>query len=115
MRTLAPVRPQNELVRHVFFILLLSEHFAFDGTPYLVIAFVLNTISMSLPRPLPFMIRRLTKSATAVTLVNVSLLLAWLLPVALPIIAHRLYWNVPLFAWMGPAVTSQHRHRLWSR
>jgi phosphatidylserine synthase len=79
--------PTNELVRHVFFILLLSEQFAFDGSPYLVVAFVLNAITMALPWKLPFMIRGMAKSAVAIGLVNVALLVAWLVPDALPLIA----------------------------
>ncbi|MDA9934895.1 CDP-alcohol phosphatidyltransferase family protein [Rubripirellula sp.] len=79
--------PTNELVRHVFFILLLSEQFAFDGSPYLIVAFVLNAITMALPWKLPFMIRGMTKSAVAIGLVNVALVVAWLVPNALSIIA----------------------------
>lgn len=79
--------PTNELVRHVFFILLLSEHFAFDGSPYLIVTFVLNAITMALPWKLPFMIRGMTKSAVAIGLVNVALVVAWLIPNALCIIA----------------------------
>lgn len=79
--------PTNELVRHVFFILLLSEQFGFDGTPYLIAAFLLNTITMMLPWKLPFMIRSMTKSAVAIGLVNVALLIAWLIPNALPVVA----------------------------
>jgi phosphatidylserine synthase len=79
--------PTNELVRHVFFILLLSEQFAFDGSPYLIVAFVLNAITMSLPWKLPFMIRGMAKSAVAIGLANVALLVAWLVPNALPVIA----------------------------
>ena len=40
--------PTNELVRHVFFILLLSDQFAFDGKPYLIAVFLLNA---TLTRP----------------------------------------------------------------
>ncbi|MFK8112033.1 MAG: CDP-alcohol phosphatidyltransferase family protein [Rubripirellula sp.] len=79
--------PTNELVRHVFFILLLGEQFAFDASPFLIVAFVLNAITMALPCKLPFMIRSMTKSAVSVGLVNVALLVAWLAPFALPVIA----------------------------
>lgn len=79
--------PTNELVRHVFFILLLSEQFGFDGSPYLIAACVLNAITMALPWRLPFMIRGMTKSVVGVGLVNVALVVAWLVPYALPIIA----------------------------
>ena len=79
--------PTNELVRHVFFILLLSQQFAFDASPYLIVAFLLNAITMALPWRLPFMIRGMAKSAIAVGLVNVGLLIAWLVPISLPFIA----------------------------
>lgn len=79
--------PTNELVRHVFFILLLREQYAFDPSPYLIAAFVLNTITMALPWKLPYMIRGMTTSAVAIGLVNVALLVAWLVPIALPFIA----------------------------
>lgn len=79
--------PTNELVRHVFFVLLLSERFAFDATPYLVIAFALNAITMAVPWKLPYMIRSMTKSATAIGIVNLALLIAWLIPITLPVIA----------------------------
>jgi phosphatidylserine synthase len=79
--------PTNELIRHVFFIYLLGEQFDFDVSPYLVAAFALNTITMVLPRKLPYMIRSITKSATAIALVNVALIVAWLVPITLPVIA----------------------------
>ena len=79
--------PTNELVRHVFFILLLSQQFAFDASPYLIVALLLNAITMALPWRLPFMIRGMAKSAIAVSLVNVCLLIAWLVPISLPFIA----------------------------
>lgn len=79
--------PTNELVRHAFFILLLSKQFEFSAEPFLIVAFVLNTITMSLPWKFPYMIRSMTKSAYAIGLVNVALLVAWLVPSALPFIA----------------------------
>jgi phosphatidylglycerophosphate synthase len=79
--------PTNELIRHTFFILLLSELFGFDSAPYLIVAFAFNGVTMALPWKLPFMIRGMTKSASAISLVNVALLVAWLVPVALPVIA----------------------------
>ena len=79
--------PTNELVRHTFFILLLSEQFTFDGEPYLIVAFMVNAITMTLPLKLPFMIRAMTKSAFTIALVNVALLVAWLVPLTLPFIA----------------------------
>lgn len=79
--------PTNELVRHVFFILLLSELYIFDTAPYLIVAFVLNKITMSASFKLPWMIRSMTKTPIAIGLVNLALLIAWLFPITLPVVA----------------------------
>ncbi|MDA7914689.1 CDP-alcohol phosphatidyltransferase family protein [bacterium] len=79
--------PTNELVRHVFFILLLAEQYSFDGSPFLIIACLLNAITMTFPRKLPLMIRGMAKSAVAIGFVNVALLVAWLVPSTMPLIA----------------------------
>lgn len=79
--------PTNELVRHVFFILLLSEQFSFDATPYLILAFSLNAITMAVSWKLPYMIRSLAKTPLAIGMVNLELLIAWLVPITLPVIA----------------------------
>jgi len=42
---------------------------------------------MFVPFPLPYLIRSMTKSAIAILLVNVSLILAWLVPYTAPVIA----------------------------
>lgn len=68
----------NELVRHMFFILLLARIFDFSPALPLIAAFALNAVSMLVTYRMPWMIRSLTKSATAVCLVNVSLVAAWL-------------------------------------
>ncbi|PCJ96489.1 MAG: hypothetical protein COA50_06830 [Flavobacteriaceae bacterium] len=77
----------NELIRHTFFALLLADLFSFDPTLTLIIIFLINTITMFVPYPLPYLIRSMTKSATAITFVNVSLILAWLVPYTAPVIA----------------------------
>ena len=79
--------PTNELIRHIFFALLLADLFSFDPTWTLAIIFLTNTITMFVPYPLPYLIRSMTKSATAILLVNVSLILAWLVPYTAPVIA----------------------------
>lgn len=79
--------PTNELIRHTFFALLLADLFSFDPTWTLAIIFLSNTITMFVPYPLPYLIRSMTKSATAILLVNVSLILAWLVPYTAPVIA----------------------------
>jgi phosphatidylserine synthase len=77
----------NELIRHVLFILLLSQSFQFGANGFLVAAFLLHAVSMLVPCKLPYLIRSLTKSPFAIALVNVALLVAWLLPSATPAIA----------------------------
>ncbi len=94
--------PTNELVRHMFFILLLAQIFGFASAPPLIAVFVLHTVSMLLPYRMPWLIRSLTKSATAISLVNVSLVVAWLVPYATPPIAAAFLLSYLLsFAWGG--------------
>jgi len=79
--------PTNELIRHIFFVILLGQIFEFDPTPYLIATFILHAVSMLAPFKMPYLIRSLTKSATAIGLVNAALLAAWLVPDAAPVIA----------------------------
>ncbi|NOY41676.1 MAG: hypothetical protein GXP26_07570 [Planctomycetes bacterium] len=79
--------PTNELIRHVFFVLLVASIFAFDPTPYLIVTFLLHSVSMLVQFKMPYLIRSLTKSATSIGLINVALLVAWLLPSAAPVVA----------------------------
>ncbi len=94
--------PTNELARHMLFILLLSQIFGFASAPLLITAFVLHTVSMLVPYRMPWLIRSLTKSATAIALVNISLVVAWLVPHATPLIAAAFLLSYLLsFAWGG--------------
>jgi phosphatidylserine synthase len=79
--------PTNELIRHIFFVLLVAQIFAFDPTPYLIATFSLHAVSMLVPFKMPYLIRSLTKSAIAIGMVNVALLVAWLLRDAAPVVA----------------------------
>ncbi|MDP7017324.1 MAG: CDP-alcohol phosphatidyltransferase family protein [Pirellulaceae bacterium] len=79
--------PTNEMIRHVFFILVLAQIFEFSAAPYLTAAFLLHTVSMLIPYKLPYLIRGMTKSALAIGLVNVALIVAWLVPSTAPVIA----------------------------
>ncbi|MBN4070850.1 hypothetical protein JYT76_04135 [Olleya sp. AH-315-F22] len=79
--------PTNELIRHTLFALLLADLFSFDPTWTLIIIFLANTITMFVPYTMPYLIRSMAKSATAISLVNVSLILAWLVPYTAPVIA----------------------------
>ncbi len=94
--------PTNELARHMLLILLLSQVFDFAPAPFLVLAFALHTVSMLVPYRMPWMIRSLTKSATAIGMVNVALVVAWLVPYATPLIAAAFLLTYLLsFAWGG--------------
>lgn len=79
--------PTNELMRHLLLALLTAKYFDLAPVPLLIPVILLNTLSMLSPFPMPYLIRNLTKSATAIGFVNVSLLVAWLIPVASPAIA----------------------------
>ncbi len=94
--------PTNELVRHMFFILLLAQIFDFAPAPLLIAAFVLHTVSMLVPYRMPWLVRSLTKSATASGLLNVSLVVAWLVPYTTPLIAAAFLLGYLLsFVWGG--------------
>ncbi|MGY8770252.1 MAG: CDP-alcohol phosphatidyltransferase family protein [Pirellulales bacterium] len=78
----------NELMRHILFVLLLVPMFDISPIPLLLVVFVLHSISMLVPYRMPWLLRSLTKSATAIGLLNVILVVAWLVPYAtLPIAA----------------------------
>jgi len=79
--------PTNELMRHLLFVLLLTQTFDANPAIYLVPLFLLHSMSLVAPYKLSLLIRGMTKSATAVGLVNVVLLAAWLIPAVTPYIA----------------------------
>ncbi len=79
--------PTNELMRHMLFILLLTQMYGVDPGVYLVLIFLLHSITMTMPIKLPILIRRLSKTATATFFVNVALVAAWLMPAVTPLIA----------------------------
>jgi phosphatidylglycerophosphate synthase len=100
--------PTNELVRHMLFILLLGEAYAFNATPFLIAAFILNAISMIVPLPMPYLLRGMTKSAVAIAMINLALLSAWLLPISTPVIAacffvtYALSFIAAAIRWFAP-------------
>lgn len=61
--------------------------FGVDPGMYLILIFLLHSITMSIPIKLPILIRGLSKTATATFFVNVALVAAWLLPIVTPLIA----------------------------
>ena len=74
-------------VRHLLLVILLQEFHGFGVTPYLVAAFLLNSVSMLVPFAMPHLVRAMTKSATAIVCVNVALVIAWRIPATVPFIA----------------------------
>jgi phosphatidylserine synthase len=79
--------PTNELMRHLLFVLLLTNQFGVSPEIYLIVLFLLHSVTMIAPFKMAFLIRGMARSATAVTLVNVALIGAWLLPSIAPYIA----------------------------
>jgi len=79
--------PTNELIRHLFFVLLVAQVFEFDPTAWLSATFLLHATSMVVPFKMSYLIRSLARSAVAIGMVNVALLVAWLWPTAAPFIA----------------------------
>jgi phosphatidylserine synthase len=86
--------PTNELMRHLLLLILLQESFGpaesagwFDVAPYLVAAYVLNSVSMLVPFAMPHLVRSKAKTATAILGVNVALAVAWYVPVTVPFVA----------------------------
>ena len=79
--------PTNELMRHMLFVLLLTQIFDVDPRLYLVLIFILHSVTMIVPFKLTVLIRGLAKTATAVIFVNIALVAAWLLPAVTPLIA----------------------------
>ncbi len=79
--------PTNELMRHLLLVLMVTEYYDYAPEPFLIVVMLLNSISMLSPFPMPYLIRSLTKSATAIGFVNIALLLVWLIPVTAPAIA----------------------------
>jgi len=79
--------PTNELIRHILFVIIVSELFEFDSTPFLIATFLMHAVTMLIPVRMPYLIRSLSKSVGAIGLVNVALIVAWLVPYLAPVIA----------------------------
>ena len=79
--------PTNELIRHIFFVIIMSRIFDFDPALLLIATFSMHAVTMLVPFRMPYLIRSLTKSAVGIGLVNVALLTAWLVPYLAPVIA----------------------------
>ena len=66
---------------HLLFTLLLVQTLGLEPELVLMIVFLLHSVSMLVPYKMSALIRAQTKSATAVGLVNVALVAAWLVPI----------------------------------
>ena len=85
--TNGPGSPTNELMRHMLFVLLLAGQFGFEPEYILIAVFLTHSVSMLVPYPMPDLIIKRAKSVTAVGLVNVALVAAWLMPPVTPVVA----------------------------
>lgn len=92
--------PTNELMRHIFFVLILSNIFTFNPDYILVVVLILNTISMSSSKKMTFMLRSQAKTASLVILVNISLILSLLSPILSPYIAF-IFFITYLYAFLN--------------
>ena len=79
--------PTNELIRHILFILLLTKLAGVVAGPFLPVAFVCHTVSMLVTYRMPLLVRSMITSATAIGLLNVALIVAWIVPYTTPLIA----------------------------
>ena len=77
----------NELMRHMLFALLLAGQFDISPEYILIAVFLIHSVSMLVPYPMPHAIIDRAKSAAMLGLVNVALLVAWLVPITTPVVA----------------------------
>ena len=93
VQRLAPSRasgtgtPTNELMRHLLLLSILQGLYGFDCTAYLIVAFLLNSVSMLVPFAMPHLARSRAKSVVAVMSINAALALALGIPATAPFIA----------------------------
>jgi hypothetical protein len=79
--------PTNELMRHMLFVILLTQMFGVEPGLYLVLVFMSHSVTLMVPFKLTLLIRGLAKTAAAVAIVNAALVAAWLMPAVTPLIA----------------------------
>ena len=78
--------PTNELMRHMLFTLLLAGQFDFSHEYILIAVFLIHSVSMLVPYPMPDLIANRATSVVTVGLVNVALMATWLVPIVTPMI-----------------------------
>ena len=92
--------PTNELIRHILFILLLTKLAGVAAALFLTVVCLFHTVSMLVTYRMPWLIRSMTTSATAIGLLNVALIVAWLVPSTTPVIAAAFILTyLSSFAW----------------
>ncbi len=93
----------NELMRHMLFALLLAGLFDISPEYILIAVFLIHSVSMLIPYPMPNPIIDRANSATMLGLVNVTLLVAWLVPITTPIITAA-YVAAYIFSFIAGSV-----------
>ncbi len=96
----------NELMRHMLFTLLLAGQFGFSPEYILIAVFLIHSVSMLVPHPMPHPIINSAKSAVSLGFLNVALVAAWLVPMVTPIVtatfvAAYMYSFVFVVGWVG--------------
>ena len=74
-------------MRHMLFALLLAGQFDFSPEYILIAVFLMHSVSMVVPYPMPHPIIDRANSAVTLGLVNAALLAAWLFPIVTPVVA----------------------------
>ena len=94
-------------MRHLLLLSILQGLYGFDIRVYLVVAFLLNAVSMHVPFAMPHLVRARAKSTAAVMSVNGALVLAWGIPVTAPFVAVAFFgtylysFAVGALGWIG--------------
>jgi phosphatidylserine synthase len=96
----------NELMRHMLFTLLLAWQFGFSAEYILIAVFLVHSVSMLVPHPMPHPIVNWAKSTVTLGLLNVALVAAWLVPIVTPIVtaafvAAYMYSFIFVLGWAG--------------
>jgi phosphatidylserine synthase len=96
----------NELMRHMLFTLLLARQFDFRPEYILMAVFLIHSVSMLVPHPMPHPIIDWAKSTVTLGLVNVALATAWLVPIVTPFVtaafvAAYMYSFLFVVGWVG--------------
>ena len=106
--------PTNELMRHLLLLSILQGLYGFDAAVYLIVAFLLNSVSMLVPFAMPHLVRSRVKSAMAILFVNIALVLAWGIPATAPFVAAA-FFGTYIYSFAVGGVGWLHRRRVDAR